>query len=449
MALPAVRSGVRAAVRAPVLSGLRAYSERKRTAKPLRNVQGNPEFRRFLEDKGFISSVPEPPRTVVNASAHALRRARLPVSKAKALANASKALREQVAQESGVDVPPVAPVTPAPSTWDDSELASALPLSASHFPASDLPEVAALATAQSYNFDVLLSSGRLPDTWRWLEDREVIYVPSWRGAAPGSGSVFIFSSGCYVTWGMSSEMHTAFYHEVIRGGSVPVENGAYDVPGDEAMEYVHLPNETTRVVGDLIVVGQAPTGGSLAPRPVLASEHEAPRRSSFTLQSRLAFSQGIAASARLSVQEAALSEYLARVSPIPAQLEAGGQVPLGRRAVIRKLGTLLRLRQRVNLDRDNFIDDPELYWENSRMEALYRSTCSALDIQPRFEALNEKLNHCENLLGVLRALLTEESSHRMELIIIYLIAFEVGMALVSHEYIPTPLAVWHALTGSG
>ena len=33
----------------------------------------------------------------------------------------------------------------------------------------------------------------------------------------------------------------------------------------------------------------------------------------------------------------------------------------------------------------------------------------------------------------------------MELIIIYLIAFEVAMALVSHEYVPTPLALWHWL----
>ncbi|WFC94566.1 hypothetical protein MBRA1_001198 [Malassezia brasiliensis] len=379
----------------------------------------------------------EPVRTisVANASAHALRRARLPVSKAKALANASKALREQVAQESSTDA--VTPPSPAPeaATWDDSELASALPLSASHLTSSDLPEVAALATAQSYNFDVLLTSGRLPDTWRWLEDREVIYIPSWRAGQPGSGSVFIFSSGCYVTWGMSSEMHSAFYHDVIQGGPVSIENGRYDVPGDEAMEYVHLPNETTRVVGDLIVVGQPPNGGSFSSLPLLSPDQDTPRNSgSFTLQSRLAFSQGVAASARLSVQEAVLSAYLASVSPIPSQLEADGQVPLGRREVIRKLGTLLSMRQRVNLDRDNFIDDPELYWENSRMEALYRSTCTALDIQPRFEALNEKLNHCENLLGVLRALLTEESSHRMELIIIYLIAFEVGMALVSHEH---------------
>ena len=58
------------------------------------------------------------------------------------------------------------------------------------------------------------------------------------------------------------------------------------------------------------------------------------------------------------------------------------------------------------------------------METLYRSICSALDMKPRTEALNAKLNHCEHLLEVLRALLTEQSSHHMELIIIYLIAFE-------------------------
>ncbi|WFC97565.1 hypothetical protein MYAM1_000280 [Malassezia yamatoensis] len=421
------------------------FSDRKRGPKNLRYVKSNPEFRRFLEDSGFISSFPEPPRASANASAYALRRTRLPVSKAKALANASKALREQVAQDSVGDAAAVS----APALTELDELVSAEQnLAASPSPPTDfrineLPEVVARATAQSYNFDVLLSSGRLPDSWRWLEDREVIYIPKWPSAKPGGGSVFVFRSGCYVTWGMSSETQHAFHREVIQPGTVPVESDVYTAPGDEAMEYVHIPNETTRVVGDLIVIGQPPHGGGLGGLPFRPNDQETTKgQAVFTLQSQLAFSQGIAASARLSVQESALSEYLASVSPIPGQLAAEGKVPLGRREVIRKLGTLLGLRQRVNLDRDNFIDDPEVYWENSRMETLYRSTCSALDIQPRFEALNEKLNHCENLLGVLRALLTEKSSHRMELIIIYLIAFEVVMAMLNHDYIPTPLAIW-------
>ncbi len=72
------------------------------------------------------------------------------------------------------------------------------------------------------------------------------------------------------------------------------------------------------------------------------------------------------------------------------------------------------------------------------MEDHYRSICHSLDIGQRFETLNEKLDHCENLLGVVRALLTEKTAHRMELIIIALIAFEAGMALIAHGWVPTP-----------
>jgi uncharacterized Rmd1/YagE family protein len=57
----------------------------------------------------------------------------------------------------------------------------------------------------------------------------------------------------------------------------------------------------------------------------------------------------------------------------------------------------------------------QVYWENEYLAHHYDSICATLDIESRFRALNEKLDHCENLLGVLRALLTEASSHRMEL----------------------------------
>ena len=66
-----------------------------------------------------------------------------------------------------------------------------------------------------------------------------------------------------------------------------------------------------------------------------------------------------------------LAKYVESVDKIPVELEASGKVPIPRRSLIRKLGTLLLLRQRLNLDRDNFVDDPELYWENSRMEGAY------------------------------------------------------------------------------
>lgn len=77
----------------------------------------------------------------------------------------------------------------------------------------------------------------------------------------------------------------------------------------------------------------------------------------------------------------------------------------------------------------------------------YDTICRSLDIESRFRALNEKLDYGENLLGVIRALLTERSSHRMELIIIYLIAFEATLAVISHDYVPTPKRIWRLLTG--
>lgn len=347
----------------------RSYADKKRGGKPVRAMRENADFRRFLEDQGFISAVFEPPRPSSTVSAQVLRRARLPGAKAKALAQASKALRQQVAQEAA---PAASPASSDP--WNDTGSPSSSSFSVRRTPSSDVSEVVALATAQSYNFDALLGSGCLPDTWRWLEDREVIYIPSWpaqrAGLAPvpGSGSVFVFRSGCYVTWGMDPAHHKAFAEQVIRGGAAPVENEPFKVAGDEAMEYVYLPNETTRVVGDLVVVGQPPPGSTPGLSLARTGGQDAQLPTTFTMQSRLAFSQGLAASARLSVQEAVLSEYLASVSPIPAQLEAEGKTPLGRRGVIRKLGTLLVLRQRINLDRDNFIDDPEMYWENSQME---------------------------------------------------------------------------------
>ncbi|TKY89468.1 hypothetical protein EX895_001999 [Sporisorium graminicola] len=354
-------------------------------------------------------------------------------------------------------------------------------------------EVYAWATAYSYSFSELTRSGRLPANYQIFEDNEVIHIPQWpvpssaAAASAGSsasssttsrGEVFIFRSGSYVTWGMDEEQSQRFLRNVIQGRDLKfqVEVGRYPQIGDEAMDYLYAPAQPTRVQGDIIVIGQPPKsfdaeaetvadetgsesllaqdlGAHAEPSsPTLANPSDAAPAPSTAASSpytpfgtewtptlaRLAFSQGLARSARLSVQESALSRFLTTVSAIPAQLELAGSVPLSRTATIKHTGTLLRLRQTANLDRDNFYDEPEVYWENSKMEDHYRSICHSLDIGQRFETLNEKLDHCENLLGVVRALLTEKSTHRMELIIIGLIAFEAGMALVGHGWVPTP-----------
>ncbi|SPO27858.1 uncharacterized protein UTRI_05001 [Ustilago trichophora] len=300
-------------------------------------------------------------------------------------------------------------------------------------------------------------------------------------ASLGRGEVFIFRSGSYVTWGLDEEQSQRFLRNVIQGRDLKhqVEVGRYQQIGDEAMDYLYASSQLTRVQGDIIVIGQPPKSfdaeAETAPdetssetilsddvetfeeisslvTPVSPSASTSSSNNTTTPSTpytsfgtewtptlaRLAFSQGLARSARLSVQESSLSTFLSTLSAIPAQLETAGSVPLSRTSTIKHTGTLLRLRQTANLDRDNFYDEPEVYWENSKMEDHYRSICHSLDIGQRFETLNDKLDHCENLLGVVRALLTEKTTHRMELIIIGLIAFEAGLALLGHGWVPTP-----------
>ena len=393
----------------PLYAAVQRFGTRGLADKPgklgraeLRESSSSDESSSNMGDNGVRSPVRAPERRAQHEShgsvlSSALRRSRLPSGKARALAKASKALREQVA---GTGVPErtrsrnAAAQQLAGTSWSEwpastssaqripsflsqarawvaAETGLDPPLRSTHLPSGDLLEAAAFATAEEYDFDALVHSQRLPDGWRWIEDNEVIYVPHWASAAvpnaPGeehAGDVFVFRSGSYVTWGMSPERSQAFYNLVIRGPGPRVEQSPNDNIGDEAMEYVHIAEEPTRIVGDLIVLGQAP---ETAARDARAKMPSTP--SWLALQTRLAFSQGLAASARLSVLETELSKYLASVAPIPSRLEAGGKVPLGRREVIAKLGSLLRLRQRANLDQGNFFDDPELYWENSRLES--------------------------------------------------------------------------------
>ena len=78
---------------------------------------------------------------------------------------------------------------------------------------------------------------------------------------PGVGEAFIFRSGSYVTWGMNYEQSRKFLRSIIKGrpntgGNAELES--YLEIGDEEMEYIIAEDQITRVVGDVIVIGQQP-----------------------------------------------------------------------------------------------------------------------------------------------------------------------------------------------
>ena len=93
-----------------------------------------------------------------------------------------------------------------------------------------------------------------------------------------------------------------------------------------------------------------------------------------TLLARYAFSQALSRSTALSGLETALDHYLSSVALLPRTLQKTGKPGLGRRALVMKLGELLRFRQGLNLNRENFSDTPDFYWSEPVLEGTLSGT---------------------------------------------------------------------------
>jgi uncharacterized Rmd1/YagE family protein len=144
-----------------------------------------------------------------------------------------------------------------------------------------------------------------------------------------------------------------------------------------------------------------------------------------TLPARYAFSHALARSSALAALETSLDSYLHSVSRLPSTLGTTGKPGLGRKELRMKLGQLMRFRQGVNLGRESFGDTPDVYWGEPVLEGYFDSVSEALEIKARADSVNAKITYAAELQGLLRELLAESSGHRMELIIIALIAVEV------------------------
>ncbi|KAG2110833.1 uncharacterized protein F5147DRAFT_687423 [Suillus discolor] len=275
---------------------------------------------------------------------------------------------------------------------------------------SSIKPVITLATAERYLLSRLRS--RLPDA-QTLHDSW--WIPQWGDG----GEIFVFSNGSFVCWGLGEGEARRFAREVL----APSEVGRLKDPETEELEFVTDPTEKTRIQGDLIILGRVapleyPENAPTVP-PV------SPALPADTLLARYTFSQALSRSTALSGLEESLEDYLSSVALLPHSLEKTGKPGLSREALIKKLGALMKFRQGLNLNRENFSDTPDLYWTEPELEGFFKSMTAALEVKARTNAVNEKITYATEVQSTLRQLLTESSTHRMELVIIALIAVEV------------------------
>ncbi|THH01481.1 hypothetical protein EW026_g1251 [Hermanssonia centrifuga] len=84
---------------------------------------------------------------------------------------------------------------------------------------------------------------------------------------------------------------------------------------------------------------------------------------------------------------------------------------------------------------------PDFYWAEPILEGYFNSLSNALEVRIRTRSVNDKITYAAEMQSVLRELLTETSAHRMELIIIVLIAVEVVICLIRDGP-----ELWHMVT---
>ncbi|MBN2341880.1 MAG: RMD1 family protein [Deltaproteobacteria bacterium] len=138
----------------------------------------------------------------------------------------------------------------------------------------------------------------------------------------------------------------------------------------------------------------------------------------------LALSHAFAQAAKLEFFEDKAGSVIQKNAHISKQLARTGKVPLSRRNLAKLRGVLFDTSSDITLH-FNLLDTPEFFWDYPEQEALYQKLAKYLDLTPRIEILNKKLETIQRLLSMLASEQHHKHSAFLEWIIIILIAVEI------------------------
>jgi uncharacterized Rmd1/YagE family protein len=142
-----------------------------------------------------------------------------------------------------------------------------------------------------------------------------------------------------------------------------------------------------------------------------------------------ALSHGMAQSIKLASFESYAILTINNTRYIPKSLAENGRIKLNSRNIAKIRGQLFLTKSDIFLNYD-LLDTPDFFWEYPEYESFYEITAKYLEIAQRTEVLSKKLETIQELFDML----ADEQKHRhslmLEWIVIGLIAFEAGMAIV-------------------
>src|SRR3974390_2960260 len=145
---------------------------------------------------------------------------------------------------------------------------------------------------------------------------------------------------------------------------------------------------------------------------------------SLTPQRFLVVADALAKTVALARDEREVNKVFDVIEPFAAQLAATGSTPFRRRAMLRLIGQALLVQHRVS-GRVAVEEKPDVLWDRPDLERLYARLEDEYELSERVETRNRELGVIADTAPPLADIVDTKRSVRLELIVIFLIAFEI------------------------
>jgi required for meiotic nuclear division protein 1 len=214
-----------------------------------------------------------------------------------------------------------------------------------------------------------------------------------------SGLAVMFRYGVVVFLGLSAEEETDFLERSntrVFGQISPYE---------EEWAKVQVAKEAEEPI---------PVGG-----PILVRE--------LSLERLLVVADALAKSVVLWRDEREAATVLDTIEPFARELATSGKTSRNRTDLLKLLGNSLLVQHRVS-GRVAVGEKPDVLWDRPDLERLYARLEDEYELSERFETLNRKLAVIADTATTLADIIDTKRSLRLEIIVVFLIAFEIILA---------------------
>jgi len=144
----------------------------------------------------------------------------------------------------------------------------------------------------------------------------------------------------------------------------------------------------------------------------------------WTAERLLLIADALAKSVVLAHDEREVASVFDRIEPFARELADRGRIPAGRRAILQHIGRALLVSQRVS-GRVAVAEKPDVLWDRPDLERLYARLEDEYELSERVETLNSKLAVISDTATTLSDIVDTKRALRLELIVVFLIAFEI------------------------